>query len=77
VNQTVHELLDAGYLVHLPVDAVASRFKRDCEVAVTRLTGAGAVPTTVESVLLEWVRSAEAPEFQAVRGLIRDPLPDV
>ncbi|HEY8515751.1 MAG TPA: isochorismatase family protein [Candidatus Binatia bacterium] len=75
VNQTVHELLAAGYEAHLVVDAVSARFERDYRVAVERLTQAGAVPTTVEAVLLEWVRSARAPEFQQIRSLIRDPLP--
>ncbi|MEW6270331.1 MAG: isochorismatase family protein [Thermodesulfobacteriota bacterium] len=75
VNQTVHELLAAGYETHLVVDAVSARFERDYRIAVERLTHAGAVPTTVEAVLLEWVRTARAPEFQQVRALIRDPLP--
>jgi len=76
VNQTVHELIAADYETHLVVDAVSARFRRDYDVAVERMVRAGAVPTTVESVLLEWVRSAHAPEFQAVRALIRDPLPE-
>jgi nicotinamidase-related amidase len=75
VNQTVHELIAAEYETHLVVDAVSARFRRDYQVAVDRMTRAGAVPTTVESVLLEWVRTAHAPEFQAMRALIRDPLP--
>jgi hypothetical protein len=58
------------------VDAVSSRFRRDYELAVERLVRAGAVPTTVESVLLEWVRTADAPEFQGMRKLIREPLPE-
>jgi nicotinamidase-related amidase len=76
VNQTVHELLEHGYEVHLAVDAIDARFRRDCEVALARAERAGAVSTTVESVLLEWVRTADAPEFQPIRGLIRDPLPE-
>ena len=75
VNQTVHELLERGHAVYLPIDAVSSRFPRDYEIAIERLARAGAVPTTVEAVLLEWVRTAESPEFQGVRQLIRDPLP--
>lgn len=77
VNQTVHELLEEGFAVHLVVDAVTSRFPRDCEAALVRLERAGAVPTTVEAVLLEWVRTAASPDFQAMRALIRDPLPAV
>ncbi|HZR80553.1 MAG TPA: isochorismatase family protein [Candidatus Binatia bacterium] len=75
VNHTVHDLLAAGYGVHLAVDAVSSRFRRDYEIGVARLARAGAVATTVEAALLEWVRTAESPEFQPVRALIRDPLP--
>lgn len=75
VNQTVHELIAADYETHLVIDAVSARFKRDYDVAVERLIRAGAVPTTVEAVLLEWVRTADAPEFQDIRQLIRDPLP--
>lgn len=75
VNQTVHELLAAELETHVVVDALSSRFRRDYEVAVERQIRAGAVPTTVEAVLLEWVRTADAPEFQAIRQLIRDALP--
>lgn len=75
VNQTVHELIAAQLETHIVVDALSSRFRRDYEVAVERQIGAGAVPTTVEAVLLEWVRTADAPEFQKIRQLIRDPLP--
>jgi len=75
VNQTVHELIAADYETHLVVDAVSARFRRDYELAVERQIRAGAVPTTVEAVLLEWVRTADAPEFQRIRALIRDPLP--
>ncbi|MFN8600791.1 MAG: hydrolase [Candidatus Binatia bacterium] len=75
VNQTVHELIAAQLETHIVVDAMSSRFRRDYEVAVERQIGAGAVPTTVEAVLLEWVRTADAPEFQQIRQLIRDPLP--
>lgn len=76
VNQTVHELLAAGYETHVAVDAISARFERDYRIAIERLVQAGAVPTTVEAVLLEWVRTARAAEFQQVRALIRDPLPD-
>ncbi len=75
VSQTVHELLATGYEVHLVVDAVSARFPRDYRVALRRLEAAGAIPTTVEAVLLEWVRSADSPDFQGVRRIIRDPLP--
>lgn len=75
VNQTVHDLIVADLETHIVIDAMSSRFRRDYDVAVERQIRAGAVPTTVEAVLLEWVRTADAPEFQKIRQLIRDPLP--
>lgn len=75
VNQTVHDLLAAGFETHLAVDAISARFVRDYRVAVDRLVGSGAIPSTVESALFEWVRSADSPHFQGIRALVRDPLP--
>lgn len=75
VNQTVHDLLAAGYDVQMAEDAISARFARDLAVAMRRLAQIGARPSTVETILLEWVRSAQAPEFGEIRRLIRDPLP--
>lgn len=71
VNQTVHELIDSGYQVHLPADAISSRFERDYHVAMQKMLGSGAVPATVEMVCLEWVRSAAIPEFKQIHRLIK------
>lgn len=71
VNQTVHDLLDRGYQVHVPYDAISARFETDYRVGWEKLVGSGAVPSTVETVCLEWVRSAEAPEFKAIHKLIK------
>ena len=71
VNQTTHDLLDRGYQVHLPYDAIASRFEPDYRVGWEKMVGSGAVPSTVEMVCLEWVRTADAPEFKAIHKLIK------
>jgi nicotinamidase-related amidase len=71
VNQTVHDLLARGYQVHVPYDAISARFETDYRVGWEKLVGSGAVPSTVEMVCLEWVRSAEAPEFKAIHTLIK------
>jgi nicotinamidase-related amidase len=71
VNQTAHDLLDRGYTVHVPYDAISARFEADLRVGWEKLIGSGAVPSTVEMVCLEWVRSAEAPEFKAIHRLIK------
>lgn len=70
VSQTVHDLLDGGIEVHVPADAVGSRHQLDYERGLERLERAGAVVSTVESVLFELLERAGTPEFKAVQGLI-------
>jgi len=70
VLQTVLDLLEAGFAVHLPIDAVASRSGLDKDAALRRLDKAGAVLTTVETVAFEWLRDAAHPSFKAVSKLI-------
>jgi nicotinamidase-related amidase len=70
VSQTVHDLLDRGVEVHVPADAVGSRHALDYERGLERLERAGAVVSTVESVLFELLGDARAPEFKAVQRLI-------
>jgi nicotinamidase-related amidase len=71
VNQTVHDLLDQGYQVHLPQDAISSRFESDLRAAWHKMTGSGAIPSTVEMISLEWVRTAAVPEFKTVQKIVK------
>jgi len=71
VNQTVHQLLERGYQVHVPYDALSARFADDYRIGWEKMIGSGAVPTTVETVCLEWIRTAEVPEFKAIHRLIK------
>jgi nicotinamidase-related amidase len=70
VSQTVHDLLERGVEVHVPADAVGSRHELDYERGLERLERAGAVVSTVESVLFELLERAGTPEFKAVQRLI-------
>jgi hypothetical protein len=63
-------LLDRGFEVHVPADAVGSRHPLDYERGLERLERAGAVVTTVESVLFELLEQAGTPEFKQVQRLI-------
>jgi nicotinamidase-related amidase len=71
VNQTAHDLIAAGHQVHVPYDATSSRHAGDYAIGWEKMLRAGAVPATVESALLELLRTAAAPEFKAVQRLIR------
>ncbi len=70
VMHTALDLLDAGFGVFLPADAVASRSNLDAEVALRRLERAGAVVTTAETTAFEWVGDAAHPQFKAVSRLV-------
>ena len=71
VSQTAHDLLQRGVEVHVPADAVGSRNERDYRWGLERLDRAGAVVTTVESVLFELLGRAGTPEFKQVQALIK------
>ena len=76
VNQTVHDLLAAGYQVHVARDATSSRYKGYTLPAWQKMRAAGMLPTTAEQALLELVASARAAEFKALQGLLKEaPLP--
>jgi nicotinamidase-related amidase len=71
VNQTAHDLMHAGHQVHVAHDATSSRRPEDYAVGWDKMVRAGVVPTTVETALLELLRTAEAPEFKAVQRVIK------
>ena len=70
IQQTALDLLARGLTVFIAVDAVGSRHPLDHEIALRRLESSGALLTTTEAALFEWCRSAEHPQFQAVRKLV-------
>lgn len=71
VLQTCLDLRESGLDVAMVTDAIGSRRRADQDAAVMRMTQAGVVPTTVESLLLELVREAGTPLFKAILPLIR------
>jgi nicotinamidase-related amidase len=71
VNQTVHDLLLAGYKPHLIVDAISSRYAKNKEVAVEKMTSAGAIPSVVEMALFEMLVKSGTETFKAVQRLVK------
>jgi nicotinamidase-related amidase len=71
VLQTVIELRDAGFEVHLVKDAVMSRSKQNWLTAVESMTLTGAVPTSTESVLFQLLKVAGTDEFRKLSKLVR------
>ncbi len=71
VLQTAIDLLDSGYEVQVPYDAVNSRRKSDRKWALRRMASAGAVITTTESVLFELLERCDTADFKTVAKLIK------
>lgn len=71
VLQTVIELLDAGYSVHLVRDAVMSRRKDNWFVGLETAKAAGAVITSTEAALFQLLKIAGTESFKKLSKLVR------
>jgi nicotinamidase-related amidase len=72
VAQTALDLLNNGFEVVLVADGVGSRRPLDSEIALRRLVHSGAVVTTAESVVFEWLRRAGSEPFKALQSRIKN-----
>jgi nicotinamidase-related amidase len=71
VLQTTLDLINGGFEVHVPHDAVNSRRPADKEWALRRMADAGAVITTTESALFEMLERCDTADFKTVAKLIK------
>jgi nicotinamidase-related amidase len=71
VLQTVIELREAGFAVHLVKDAVMSRNKQNWETAIEAMVLTGAVPTCTESAMFQLLKVAGTEEFKKLSKLVR------
>jgi nicotinamidase-related amidase len=72
VQQTVLDLIAEGLRPYVAAEAVAARGGRDHETAIDRMRDCGATITTVESILFEWLGTAERDEFKPISKLIKE-----
>lgn len=70
VLQTALDLQHSGYQVFVVEDAVCSRTQANKDNAMHRLRQEGVIVTNTESVLFEWLRDAQHPEFKTLSKLI-------
>ena len=71
VNQTAHDLLAAGYQVHLLTDCVASRYQHDREAGIRKMLTSGVIPSSMETALFEMMRDSRHEKFRDVQALIK------
>jgi nicotinamidase-related amidase len=72
VLHTALDLLALDFRVYVAVDAVAARYRIDHDVALRRLEQAGAVLTTSEGCVFEWLGGAGHPAFKDVSRLVQE-----
>jgi nicotinamidase-related amidase len=75
IAQTAFDLLAAGWMVYVAVDAVGTRHAIDHETALRRMETAGVVLTSTEAAMFEWCRIAGTPEFKQISALAKETPP--
>lgn len=71
VNQTVHDLLENGFQVHLLADCISSRLAENKQIALAKMQQSGAILSSVEMALFELMRDSKHEQFKAVQKLIK------
>lgn len=72
VLQTALKALADGYVVFLAEDALGSRRASDRETALRRMIQAGAIPATVEMLVMEALFEAKGDSFKQILPLLKD-----
>jgi len=71
VQQTALDLVAEGLRPLLCIDAVSARNQQDHDYALQRMRDSGVTLTTSESILFEWLSTADRPEFKAISQLVK------
>lgn len=71
VLQTCLDLLYYGFQVHLVADAITTRIPHNKEIAIQKITFAGAIISSVETILFELAYEAGSEEFKKLQQLFK------
>ena len=71
VLQTALDLIANGYQLHVVADAVASRAPCDYQTGLALCREAGAVVTTAEAVIYQWLQRANTPVFRQILPILK------
>jgi nicotinamidase-related amidase len=71
VMQTALDLVENGFQVFVPQDAVSSRYESDKRIGLERIKSVGAIPCSTEMVVFELLREAGTPNFKALLPFIK------
>ena len=71
VYQTVVDLIENGYMVHVVADAVSSRTKENRRIGLTAMEKRGAKLTSAEMLLFELLRTAADPKAKEIFKIVK------
>ena len=71
VMQTALDLVENGFTVFVPQDAVSSRYESDKRAALERMKGAGVLSSTVEMCVYELLGEAGTEDFRAMLPFVK------
>lgn len=71
VLQTVMEMLDEGFNVHIVKDAVMSRSGDNRQTAIEAMVQAGAIPTSTEAAVFQLLKIAGTDSFKKLSRLVK------
>jgi nicotinamidase-related amidase len=69
--QTALDAVQAGYSVHLVRDATSCRSEGDYAIGVEKMSAAGVIPASTETVIFELLERAGTDEFRALLPVIK------
>ncbi|KAI9636511.1 Isochorismatase-like protein [Dioszegia hungarica] len=72
ILHTALSLLRAGVEVYVLVDAITSSHRQETMIAVDRMRQAGAIITTSEAILMEFVEDSADPVFKELCDMVAD-----
>lgn len=72
ILQTAYDLLEAGFEVYVPEDAVASQDSASHHNALRLLDRAGAIITHTETLLFELLKKAGTPLFKTISAFVKE-----
>lgn len=71
VFQTVRDLMQAGYNVHLVKDAVCSRSEENYNNGIQLMHDTGAIITNTETAVFDLLKQAGTPQFKVISPLVK------
>jgi nicotinamidase-related amidase len=71
VNQTVHDLLERGFQIHLLTECIGARHPANKKIALRKMQTSGAFVSSIEMALFELMRDAKHEQFKTIQRLIK------